>query len=150
MFRVSAPSLREGWGWVSDFFSLVRQLCRFAFQELCFCALKGKLLSCERSPFELRLLSSLTLQRYNIGSAVYEFLPNFLRTFFFLLIISGLRGNISDIFFISTYLLEYISTAIRHIKARNTDRVSMSILFMMTRKTKLFTYALIHFRHLGF
>ena len=50
---------------VSTIFSLARQMCRFAFRKLCFCALKGMLLECERAPFELRLLSSLTMQRYN-------------------------------------------------------------------------------------
>ena len=52
-------------GFLFDFFSIVRQMCRFAFRKLCFCALKGMLLECKRAPFELRLLSSLTLQRYN-------------------------------------------------------------------------------------
>ena len=50
---------------LSSFFSIHFQAWRFVFRKLCFCALKAMLLECERAPFELRLLSSLTLQRYN-------------------------------------------------------------------------------------
>ena len=71
-------------------------MCRFAFQELCFCALKGKLLSCERSPFELRLLSSHGAKIQHRECGFRFFFRKSFRIFFFLLIISKLYTSSSS------------------------------------------------------